>query len=58
MKKVVNYGKQLKKYLKKSGISATHASKVLGITRGTLYNRFEDGEFSEKELEKVKEFIK
>jgi predicted transcriptional regulator len=55
--KVINYGKLLQKYLKQNGISITHACKKLGIKRGTLYNRFNDGEFSYEELVRVKKFI-
>lgn len=55
--KIINYGKVLQKHLKSNGISITHASKKLKIKRGTLYNRFKDGEFNYEELERVKKFI-
>lgn len=56
--KIINYGKLLKKHLKDNGITITHASKKLGIKRGTLYNRMNDGEFDYDELQRVKKFIK
>lgn len=56
--KIVNYGKELEKHIKKHGITITHVSKKLGIKRPTLYNRFKDGEFSKDELIKVKQYLK
>jgi transcriptional regulator of acetoin/glycerol metabolism len=54
----IHYGKLLQKYLKANGISYTFASKVLGIKRTTLYNRFKYSNFTFRELIKVKQFIK
>lgn len=54
----IHYGKLLQKYLKANGISNTFASKVLGIKRPTLYNRFKYSNFTFNELIKVKQFIK
>ena len=58
IEKKIHYGKVLQKYLKSNGISYTFASKVLGIKRPTLYNRFKYSNFTFSELIKVKQFIK
>ena len=52
--KIKNKGKQLKKALKKRGVSKIHVSKLLGIARTTLERRFIDGEFDENHLEILK----
>lgn len=55
--RAINYGKLLQKYLKANGMSITHASKLLGMSRGTLYERFKDGNFTYHQLLKVKQLM-
>ena len=52
-----NYGKLLKQHLKDNGISVIHACKILKINRGTMYNRFKNGEFKASELHRVQTFL-
>lgn len=53
----VHYGLLLKQHLKDNRISVIHACKILKINRGTMYNRFKNGEFKASELHRVLTFI-
>ena len=53
-KKVKNLGKELAKVMLKIGTSKMFISKLLGISRPTLDTRLKDGEFSEKQIVKLR----
>lgn len=51
MAKKVNYGRTLKKVMKKKGVTKIHVTKLLKITRPTLNTRLGDGNFAEWQLD-------